>query len=411
MLRSKIFLLLMLWGLQACAQTEITDQQKKYDFIKYAENELYMPDSANMKSFFGKLAHLVAVGDKQINIVQIGDSHIQADLFSNRLRQMLQSYFIGGNGGRGFVFPYTMARTNNPSNYKVKYTGSWTGCRNIELNKSCTLGLAGIAVTTYDSVASFSLSSANFDDIIYDYTRIRIFYDSENDAHNIELENIGSVQVAEINESPGVKEWILSGATNEVDIRIRKTGGGKEAFTLYGVALETEDPGIIYHSVGVNGAQVTSFLRCELLDEQLQKLDPDLIVISLGTNDAYGSPFDESVFQANYLEFLNRIKKANPGVPILLTTPGDCYKAKHPNTNNIKAREAIYTLAKTENCNVWDFFTVMGGLSSMQSWRNNGLAGGDRVHLTKAGYELQGSLMFDALVKGFENYVGSIGQK
>ncbi|MGZ5243917.1 MAG: hypothetical protein ACXWW0_08480, partial [Bacteroidia bacterium] len=117
MKRFNIFILLVFWSLQACGQTEITDQAKKYSFIKYDENELFMPEEARINTFFGKLAHLVSVGDKQINIVHIGDSHIQADFFSNRMRQMFQSYFIGGNGGRGFVFPYTMARTNNPSNY------------------------------------------------------------------------------------------------------------------------------------------------------------------------------------------------------------------------------------------------------------------------------------------------------
>lgn len=410
MKRFNIFLLLVFWSLQACGQTEITEQEKKYSFIKYDENELFMPEEARLNTFFSKLAHLVSVGDKQINIVHVGDSHIQADFFSNRMRQMFQSYFIGGNGGRGFVFPYTMARTNNPSNYKVQYTGNWQGCRNIETTKTCLLGLAGIAVTTYDAEASFSLSSANFDNVIYDYTRIRIFYKSEDDAHKMELENIGAVQVAEVNESEGIKEWILSGATNEVEIKIKRNVADSKAFTVYGVALETEDPGIIYHAVGVNGAQVSSFLRCELLEEQLQKLDPDLIVISLGTNDAYGNPFDETVFQANYLTLLERIKKANPGVPIILTTPGDCYKSKRPNENNLKARESIFILAKEQDCNVWDFFTVMGGLGSMQTWKLNGLAAADRVHNTKAGYELQGNLLFDALIKGFENYVGAGGE-
>ena len=55
--------------------------------------------------------------DKQgvINIVHIGDSHIQADYFSGMLRMCLQKQF--GNAGRGLIFPYKVAKTNEPYNY------------------------------------------------------------------------------------------------------------------------------------------------------------------------------------------------------------------------------------------------------------------------------------------------------
>jgi lysophospholipase L1-like esterase len=66
-----------------------------------------------------------------------------------------------------------------------------------------------------------------------------------------------------------------------------------------------------YHSLGINGAEVTSFLR-NSLEPQLQLLNPDLVIISLGTNDAYMAEFDENAFKRNYGTLIQRIKKLHP---------------------------------------------------------------------------------------------------
>jgi len=46
---------------------------------------------------------------------------------------------------------------------------------------------------------------------------------------------------------------------------------------------------------------------------------------------------------------------------------------------------------------VFDQFEIMGGLQSMEKWRLAKLAQNDRIHFTKAGYELIGKLLFNAI--------------
>ena len=92
-------------------------------------------------------------------MIHIGDSHIQADIFSGRVRTLLQDSAAFGNGGRGLVFPYPLAKTNNPWNYKVTSTGVWTGCRNVQYKQNCEWGLAGITAETIDSSATFSVQN------------------------------------------------------------------------------------------------------------------------------------------------------------------------------------------------------------------------------------------------------------
>jgi lysophospholipase L1-like esterase len=173
---------------------------------------------------------------------------------------------------------------------------------------------------------------------------------------------------------------------------------------LQGLTFESDSRGMQYHSLGINGAEVTSFLR-NSLEPQLQILNPDLVIISLGTNDAYMAEFDEKAFKRNYGTLIQRIKKVAPQASILLTTPGDSYRSrKYTNYNNAKATKQILDLAEETGCAVWNFYEIMGGLRSVNQWYANGLATKDKIHLTKKGYTLQGDLLYEALKHDYIKY-------
>jgi lysophospholipase L1-like esterase len=58
----------------------------------------------------------------------------------------------------------------------------------------------------------------------------------------------------------------------------------------------------------------------------------------------------------------------------------------------------MYELADETGGAVFDQFEIMGGLRSMEKWRTAHLAQNDRIHFTKAGYELMGKLLFNAII-------------
>ena len=64
--------------------------------------------------FLRKLDSLVYTGKGNINILHLGGSHIQADVISNRVRVHLLQDLKLPAASRGFVFPYTAARTSTP---------------------------------------------------------------------------------------------------------------------------------------------------------------------------------------------------------------------------------------------------------------------------------------------------------
>ncbi len=392
-------------GLQVLAQDN-PYKKINYNFINQQINQIQF--FGKSKSDFRKICsdfnNLIVRGEGQIKILQIGDSHIQADYFSGQMRENLQSFALGIKGSRGFVFPYSVASTNNPENYRVKYTGKWEHCRNITEKSDCNLGIAGISVTTYDTNSSIVIILNPHNSPHQDFNNVKIYHSNGDTTFNVVISENEILQ--KININPDYSEFITENHFDTLTILFQKKDSLQKCFTLYGIEFNNDDPGVIYSAVGVNGAEVTSFLKCNLLESQLLTLMPKWIIISLGTNDAYTLNFNEDVFSNNLKTLIGKIQHALPEALILLTTPPDSYRKKrYPNPNMFKAKQIITKVAAEKNCAVWDLYEIMGAYTSMKKWANAGLAAGDKIHFSKAGYSLQGDLLFNAFLSAYDHII------
>ncbi|MDM1549589.1 peptidoglycan-binding protein, partial [Empedobacter falsenii] len=131
-------------------------------------NKIYYAEQ--LKTFFEKVQKMIRSKEGKINIVHIGDSHIQADFFSGRMRSLLQDRF--GNGGLGFAFPYKLAKTNGNSLVRYSSNAEWSSYRNIFPVKDAQVGLSGIALSTNNSNAVIELSVR---DASYGFSRMKVF--------------------------------------------------------------------------------------------------------------------------------------------------------------------------------------------------------------------------------------------
>jgi len=376
---------------------------RRYSFIDYKKNVFRFPagDSAFRKLLF-RFDSLIAFGKGKIHILHIGGSHIQADIYTHVMRTRLQSMSPDMNGGRGLIFPYRIAQTNNPSNYKVSYTGNWSSSKSTQQNSPCKLGLTGMAIITYDSITTIDIKPNASDSTHYSFNQINVFH--EPSGYMLKAISSDTVITGQYIKHKGYSQFNLNEPESELRLEISKdTIAQNCSFALLGIELKSDIPGVVYNSVGVNGAMLSSYLRCELYQKHLAAIDPDLIIISIGTNDGYTRKFDDNKYQSEYRELLNRTVEAAPQAALLLTVPNDdlLYR-RYTNPNNEKIKKIIQDLAKEYKCGVWDFYTIMGGLNSSQIWYSQNLMRYDRVHFNRKGYELQGDLFFSAFLKAWE---------
>lgn len=374
---------------------------KPYSFIKYTQDKFIFPADSNLfENFYSKIDSILLYGKGKINIVHFGGSHIQADIYTHEIRKQLQSLDADMNGGRGFLFPYKIAHTNNPSNYGVTYSGVWGFCKNTQSNRPCPLGLSGMAIFTSDKNASIVINPNRDKDIDYSFNKVRVYHSPCN--YTISIVSNNQTYKGVYDTISGISTFNIP-ETRILDLQFHGNDSLNNKITLYGISLDNDNPGIVYNAIGVNGARLTSYLGCEYYSQQLASIEPDLIIFSIGTNDGNTRDFNVLQYLLEYNRLIEITKLTLPDVPILITVPNDCFLyKKYVNKNTAQIQEAILKLAKEQNCGVWDFYNIMGGMGSSQIWYNLGLMRSDRIHFSREGYILKGDLFVTAFLRGWE---------
>lgn len=388
LLRNNILLLILITIAQSVAGQNICDT---LNFIDCSKNKIVNSENdSSLYNFINKFNKIYDDDSEPIKIVHIGDSHLQAGFLTEKIKQELFQFISSDTiASPGFIFPYTIANTNNPYFFNVDYTGEWDVCKNIDKEKTCNLGLSGITVRTKDSIATIAIKMKNRKyntPIKYYFNNIKILH---NNSDSIEI----SVNNQSVCTSNGLSEIKLSEITDTLYIKIIQPG----TFELYGIILENSDKKINYHTFGVNGATSQSYLKCNLLSDQIKLLDPDLIIISLGTNEAFEDNYNKLEHELILKDLILQIKEFVPNSVILLSTTNDHIKnGQFSNQNIYPVNENIIKICNDLNLSLWDFHTIMGGENSIEKWYQLGLTGNDKLHFRKLGYEIQGELFFSA---------------
>lgn len=348
------------------------------------------------------------------SIVHIGDSHLQADIATAQIRNLLQYDY--GNAGRGLITPLKISGTNEPLDFSFTSTHSWTPAKLMNQTWPHTMGFTGVSISPYNKSSNFTVSTSERDDY-NPFSSIIVFHGGQF--------YVTGVSDAEGKSLPFVatpsKDYTYIQLTDEVNsAQIFFDSAGD--LTLYGVSLVGDRPGVYYHVIGNNGAAYSTYNRIGNVGTGIQPLNPDLVIISLGTNEAFGK-VDASSLTSHIDKLISNIRAANPEAQFLLVTPMECQKSVVTtkkikkkgkgkrrrrtvtrkvrsyavNANVAKVRNIILDYGKTHHIAVYDWYAVAGGEGASAKWINEGLYGHDRVHHTHKGYHLQGELLYEAV--------------
>jgi lysophospholipase L1-like esterase len=155
-----------------------------------------------------------------------------------------------------------------------------------------------------------------------------------------------------------------------------------------------------------NGSQLKSFTQSRAFLDQARCLDPDLVIVSLGTNEANGEPQNLDEMEAALERLKGALTRGNPKyVAFLIATPPDSLTWKgrlNPRSQMTAARLRAY--AEKHGLALWDWQGVMGGSGACLRWREAGLVWKDGVHMTPSGYKAQGRLLLGALMESYERF-------
>jgi lysophospholipase L1-like esterase len=350
-----------------------------------------------------------------IRILQFGDSHTAADLFTGAVRASLQAQF--GDGGLGYQFPGHPFAGYHLAGSSRSQTSGWVteGNKFTQLGDG-DLGLGGISISTSRPDESIELSTS--------CTTFQLHYLRQLEGGRLRFTDNG-VTISDIDTSIT--------PTQSTDTETRGPGTftyactpGVHDFTLTTLdrapvrllGLVTEQPGVTYECLGINGAIAPLMLRWnqEIFAQYLRQRNPNLIVLAYGTNEAAESPSSNADYVEKFDQLLDNLHRYVPTAAILVLGP---YDRATSHTVRVGRRRKVFwstfagtsriiadqeAACRTHHCAYYNEQTRMGGPGSMLHWAAAGLAQADHTHLTGTGYRELGQALYADFLNAYKTY-------
>ena len=346
-------------------------------FINLKANRIEM-NGADWSALRNKLQARLNPGDTSVvRVLHIGDSHIQAEMVTNELRRLLQQRY--GNAGRGLLMPLRLAGTNQSHDFAVTSPSKdFRQTRLLKLPWPVRPGLTGIAATPNNATT--------------------VTWKPLRPGHTIAHATLlSSAGVRDVSPAAPADSLVTPVAADEA---------------VYGLITDNGQPGLLYSAIGNNGACFNDYLLIPRFAEQTAVFRPDLIVLSMGTNEAFSMMTDDDI-RTSIDNLVRLLHHYNPDAAMLILTPMECQKNRNhghkplspyydinPAVKHVTA--LIRERAAALSVPVWDFYTVAGGDGASDRWIDANLFSRDRIHLINPGYTLQARLLNDALTPAVE---------
>ena len=355
---------------------------------------------------------------KSLSILQIGDSHTAADLFTGMVRQILQEKF--GQGGIGYVNVGTPHPGVRSSLLKLTASSGWSYEDIRRSARPGAFGLSGFNASTSREGEVLTFAS----DSPARYSAIEIEAQTDPDAGSVVIEiddvPVLAASLAAATAGPRILEVRPTAGKASFRRLVVRTGEAKPV-AISAVGIFREGTGVTYSSIGYPGATVDLLARFpeKRFVDGLRRLAPDVVVLAFGTNEGFDANLDPAAYRERYVSAIRAIRQALPharlvmvgppqgerpvtackpaeGRPCPATDPSaeppaaterqDTCPQRPPQLDQV--REVQLRLAKAERIPFWDWWAIMpaGCGASLWAATDPALMSKDRVHFTKAGY-------------------------
>lgn len=336
-------------------------------------------------------ALLQAIKNRQLHIVQLGDSHTAADHMTDGLRQSLQHQL--GNGGMGWGMPMYFSG-QRMANISYENNGFSGVSSRTESYGNYTLG--GLTATPQYNGASLTIKSKR------GVSRQKVLLSirqSPNDGRFIVTDSTGKQIPIEAPTKNG--QWQIVSFSASLPFTIHSDNATNSSLGGWWLFNE-KSGGAVVSPLGINGAELSFINRWQAWQKELGTIRPNLVILAYGTNEAHNNK-DAQELKQLYAEKIQQIRQASPQTAVMIVSSPESLKSTSGSCGSRPAQltaiqQAQQQIAQQMLTLYWDWQAVMGGHCSMKSWINQGKANRDGVHFVENGYvELGSRMAFDIL--------------
>jgi lysophospholipase L1-like esterase len=307
--------------------------------------------------------------DAVTRIVHYGDSPTTADLVTGDVRKMLQKRF--GDAGHGFILAAKPWAWYQHRDVRLSASG-WHDVPASRFEaRDGFFGLGGVSFT--------GSANASTKIVLEDpgHSRFEVWYLRQPDGGVLTFwadgRQLGRVDTSGSSKEPGFAPFTVAAGVSNLELRVERG-----PVRVFGITAEKAGPGVVYDSLGLNGASITVLSRMfnqAHWAEELRHRNPDLVVLNYGTNEADFAEFIDNAkrYEPELRTAIARLRQALPEASVLVMSPMDRGQRSGPGVIETMATiphiVAIQRrVARETGCGFFDTFAAMGGEGTMARW-------------------------------------------
>ncbi len=341
---------------------------------------------------------------RTIRIVHYGDSQIEMDRMTDRLRAYMQGVF--GGGGPGLVPFATLIPSLSVSTY-----GTGALVRQSPFGDTLVVragGNYGPMVQDFRVMGSASSTITagthkRCDSRLRQFSQFKLIFNNRPGPLSVHFaDRRGGYSDDQSCAEEGVHSmsWTLDSATTSVNISVSGTAD------IYGIMVD-DGPGVAVDNIpmrGCSGHQFTQINQDQLTAAYAQ-MDVGVIIMQFGGNSVPYLKGEKAIstYCTNMGHQIDRLHQCCPNAKIIFIGPSDMSTRENGELQTYpylpKVVESLQAMANAHGAAFWSIYHAMGGYNSMVAWVNQGLGGPDYIHFSQRGVDIMG----DRLSKAFDN--------
>ncbi len=398
------------------SQYPVVDEQQSADSVDppfttvtaYDSLAFVLPDSMYFASFW-EAAEQTQVTGRIVRIMHYGDSQIEMDHISSRLRSYMQKTFGGGGPG---MMPYstiipTLAIRQSATEGLVHLASF--GDSTVSRSRGNYGPMMQCFRMTGEASVNFRASShSSVDDRLKHFSDIRLIFNNRGKgvrAYFTDRDRRRSDTMRVDETGVGSVACHLDSSTSS--LRLRTTG----AADLYCVTID-DGPGVAVDNIPMRGCSGQQFtlVNQELLTKSYSHLDVGVIILQFGGNSV---PYLKSTKAiSNYCQSIGRqidyLHRCCPKAKILFIGPSDM-STRHKGVLQTYPMlpvliDSLAATAINHDAAFWSIYHAMGGHNSMIDWKRQGLAGSDYIHFSQRGADIMGDRLAETFDRNYRKW-------
>lgn len=323
-------------------------------------------------------------------IAVVGDSYIEGDIFTQDLRNLLQSAY--GGEGVGFVnmhsdFPgFRRSVRQSGDGWKIYTTNHKADKNYIGISEQYAKLSAGEATALYEGAKLFETTKS--------WSCSRFLFISPNDATIKVKVSDAEWEDRAVIGSPEVQCLKIDSLTSKLGIKTKSS-----SLIAFGVWLDGVASGVSLDCMSLRGFSGVTMTKVnqKLSREMAKFIDYDLIILEFGINAMSSTQKKYNVYSSRMVDVINHVRQCYPHADILLMGIGDRGEKVGTQVKSMSTAPAMVSAqrdaARRAHCLFWDTREAMGGENAVVGWSASGDINKDYIHMThKGGARLAGEL-------------------